>query len=125
MGGVVLILAVGIYLGVSGLSSNTGKLTDYSSATADLPAEAQDSGRYAFYSLTEVEKHKDATSCWTVVKDGVYDLTPFIEQHPGGVDKIMRICGKDGTEAFSDKHGGEMRPENELAGLQIGKLATE
>lgn len=125
IGGVVLVIVVGIYLGISGLSSNTGKLTDYSSATADLPAEAQDSGRYAFYSLTEVEKHKDATSCWAVVRDGVYDLTAWIDQHPGGADKILALCGKDGTEAFTNKHGGDLRPENELAGFQIGKLATE
>lgn len=125
IGGVVLILAIGVYLAISGLSSNTGKLTDYSGAYADLPADAQESGRYAFYSLTEVEKHKDATSCWAVVRDGVYDLTAWIDQHPGGADKILALCGKDGTEAFSNKHDGDLRPENELAGLMIGKLATE
>jgi cytochrome b involved in lipid metabolism len=125
IGGVVLVIAVGVYLGISGFSSNTSKLTDYSSATADLPADVQDSGRVALYSLTEVEKHKDATSCWTVVRDGVYNLTVWIDQHPGGADKILSICGKDGTEAFTNKHEGQVRPENELAGFQIGRLATQ
>jgi cytochrome b involved in lipid metabolism len=123
IGGVILVVAIGVYLSVSGLSSNTGKLTDYSQAYTDLPAA--DSSRVAFYSLEEVAKHVDASSCWTVVKDGIYDLTSFIDEHPGGADKILAICGKDGTEAFTEQHGGSLKQENKLAGLQIGKLVTE
>ena len=60
--------------------------------------------------------------CWTAVNDGVYNLTPFVNQHPGGVANIARICGVDGTSAFTDQHGGERRPANELASLKIGAL---
>jgi hypothetical protein len=123
IGGIILVVAVVVYFGVSGFSSNTGKLTDYSAATTDLPVSTQDSGRVAMYSLIEVEKHKDASSCWTAVRGGVYDLTAFIDQHPGGADKILQICGKDGTSAFTNQHDGQMRPENELASLKIGELA--
>jgi cytochrome b involved in lipid metabolism len=123
IGGGVLVVAVGVYLAVSGLSSNTGKLTDYSGAYADLPAT--DSSRIAFHSMEEVLKHDNADSCWTVVRDSVYDLTDWIDQHPGGADKILALCGKDGTEAFTNKHGGETRPEDKLAGFMIGKLVTE
>ena len=129
--GGILVVVVAVAIGVSNFYSNTKKLgnnyglednksqtvatsTDSSSKTVDSVAT---------YSLAQVATHKDASSCWTVVGDGVYDLTAFIDQHPGGPDKILRLCGKDGTEAFTNKHGGQMRPENELASLMIGKLA--
>lgn len=73
------------------------------------------------YSLTDIAKHKDATSCWTAVRGGVYDLTTFIPNHPGG-KKILAVCGIDGTSAFTNRHGGQMKPEQELVGLQIGIL---
>ena len=30
----------------------------------------------------------------------VYDVTAYLEEHPGGVGKIMEFAGKDATEAF-------------------------
>ncbi len=66
--------------------------------------------------------HKDATSCWTAVRNNVYDLTSFITEHPGGAKNILKLCGKDGTEAFEQKHGGRPKQEEELAGHEIGVL---
>lgn len=77
------------------------------------------------YTLAEVTKHNSQTSCWTAIAGQVYDLTPFIAQHPGGVDAIMVLCGKDGTAAFTGQHGAVDRgrsPQKELAGLEIGVL---
>lgn len=74
------------------------------------------------YTLSQVAEHADASSCWTAVDNKVYDLTPFIKKHPGGASNIMKICGKDGTAAFSKKHGGDQKPENTLDGFYIGLL---
>ena len=30
----------------------------------------------------------------------VYDVTAYLEEHPGGVGKIMEFAGKDATQAF-------------------------
>lgn len=75
------------------------------------------------YTLANVAEHKDATSCWSVVNGVVYDLTSWIANHPGGKKAILSICGKDGTQAFSGKHGGQERPETTLASFKIGTLA--
>ena len=74
------------------------------------------------YSLADVATHKDGTSCWTTINGGVYDVTSWINQHPGGQEAILSLCGKDGSSTFTDQHGGQMRPEQELAGFKIGVL---
>lgn len=75
------------------------------------------------FTMAEVATHKDATSCYTVIRGNVYDVTSWISQHPGGAEAILSLCGKDGTTAFVDQHGGRPRQENELATFQIGTLA--
>ncbi|VDM46102.1 unnamed protein product [Toxocara canis] len=45
------------------------------------------------YRLEEVKKHgRDAKQIWVTYQGGVYDITDFIETHPGG-DKILLAAG--------------------------------
>ncbi len=76
----------------------------------------------ASFSLAEVATHKDSKSCWVAVGGKVYNLTLWINQHPGGPDKILSICGKDGSAAFTAQHEGQNRPEAILATFFIGNL---
>ena len=32
----------------------------------------------------------------------VYNIKPYLEFHPGGVDEIMRGAGKDATQLFNE-----------------------
>jgi twinkle protein len=52
----------------------------------------------------------------------VYNLTAWIEKHPGGERGILSLCGVDGTEKYTGKHGGQAGPEKALAGFEMGKL---
>jgi cytochrome b involved in lipid metabolism len=74
------------------------------------------------YTVAQVSEHGNEASCWTIVRGQVYDVTPAIKTHPGGPDKILAMCGKDATEAFVGKHGGQPRQEMGLEKLQIGVL---
>jgi cytochrome b involved in lipid metabolism len=74
------------------------------------------------YTMEEVSKHNSKESCWSVIRGEVYDLTSWVNKHPGGPDKILRICGKDGTDLFIKQHGGAERPENILENFKIGVL---
>ncbi len=71
------------------------------------------------YTMAEVAKHSTKADCWTAVNGNVYDLTSFVTKHPGG-DKILKICGKDGTATFTAQHGGQENPEKMIATLKIG-----
>ncbi|MDB5225190.1 MAG: Cytochrome b5-like Heme/Steroid binding protein [Candidatus Adlerbacteria bacterium] len=75
------------------------------------------------YTMAAVATHNSAASCWSVVNGKVYDLTSWINQHPGGKSAILSMCGRDGSAAFNGQHGGERRPESELASFYLAALA--
>lgn len=51
-----------------------------------------------------VARHNIATDCYLIVKGSVYNVTPFIGQHPGGRDRIIEMCGQEATAVFSAIH---------------------
>lgn len=53
------------------------------------------------YTMAEVAQHATANDCWMIVNGNVYDLTSFLEQHPGGVASMSPYCGKDGSQGFA------------------------
>ncbi|XP_078606877.1 cytochrome b5-like isoform X1 [Branchiostoma floridae x Branchiostoma japonicum] len=76
------------------------------------------------FSQEEVEKHVTGTSSWLVIHDKVYDVTKFLEEHPGGEEVLLEQSGKDGTEAFEDVgHSEDAR--DLMANYLIGELRDE
>ncbi|KAK2397946.1 cytochrome b5 [Trifolium repens] len=51
------------------------------------------------YKKTEVTLHNKRTDCWIIIKNKVYDVTSYVEEHPGG-DAILAHAGDDSTEGF-------------------------
>jgi len=74
------------------------------------------------YSIQEVSRNNSKESCWSVIRGKVYNLTNWINQHPGGPDKILNICGRDGSSIFEKVHGGQTNPERLLKNFEIGIL---
>lgn len=93
--------------------------TSTAPSSTPTPVPAQKAGEYT---LVDVSKHGNSSSCWSVVNGGVYDLTSWIGKHPGGDEAILKICGKDGSAAFNDQHGGMQKQANLLATFKIGVL---
>ncbi|KAM0900240.1 hypothetical protein ACQ4PT_020755 [Festuca glaucescens] len=57
------------------------------------------------YSKKDVSTHSTRMDCWIIIKDKVYDVTPYVEEHPGG-DAILNNAGADSTEGFfGPQHG--------------------
>ncbi|KAL8601123.1 Cytochrome b5 [Nucella lapillus] len=54
------------------------------------------------YRTEEVKSHKDSKSTWLIVHDKVYDVTKFLDEHPGGEEVLLEQAGSDATEAFED-----------------------
>ena len=73
--------------------------------------------------MAEVAKHNSAASCYTAISGSVYDLTAWVNQHPGGKEAILSLCGTDGTAAFKNQHGGQKKQEDTLATYKIGLLS--
>lgn len=51
----------------------------------------------------EVATHNTAKSCYVTVGTKVYDITPFLDDHPGGADLVLEYGGKDVKEIMEDE----------------------
>jgi 4-hydroxysphinganine ceramide fatty acyl 2-hydroxylase len=54
------------------------------------------------FTLKQVEQHASEDSCWVIYQDKVYDVTEFMQDHPGGDDLILDYAGKDVTDVMKD-----------------------
>lgn len=52
----------------------------------------------------EIVQHNSRTSCWIVISGQVYDVTDFLDSHPGGPGIILRYAGKDATAVYAPIH---------------------
>ncbi|KAK9879566.1 hypothetical protein WA026_006634 [Henosepilachna vigintioctopunctata] len=50
--------------------------------------------------LQEVLCHDSRKDCWVVIYDRVYDVTDFLDKHPGGADLLLEYAGRDASVAF-------------------------
>jgi cytochrome b involved in lipid metabolism len=76
----------------------------------------------AGYTMEQVKANNSSSKCWSVIDSKVYDLTNWINSHPGGSGAITALCGTDGTTAFKGQHGGSGQPASRLAGYLLGPL---
>jgi cytochrome b involved in lipid metabolism len=51
-------------------------------------------------SASELSAHNKPEDIWVKVDENVYDLTGFIDEHPGGSKILKRVAGKDATKQF-------------------------
>ena len=77
----------------------------------------------AGYTMAQVKANKSAAKCWSVINGNVYDLTAWIDPHPGGEGAIESLCGTDGSASFNAMHANKSKPEARLAGYLLGPLA--
>ena len=51
--------------------------------------------------MYQVSKHNTEKDAWIIINGKVYDVTKYLDYHPGGKPKLMLGVGIDGTELFS------------------------
>ncbi|MGI9118235.1 MAG: cytochrome b5 domain-containing protein [Minisyncoccia bacterium] len=101
---------------------NTITETEKENTTTTKSTTTPTNSKIAGYTMSDVSTHATSSSCWTAVNGSVYDVTSWVNQHPGGARAILGMCGKDASSAFNGQHGGQSRPESELASFKIGIL---
>ncbi|XP_076012159.1 cytochrome b5 type B [Genypterus blacodes] len=59
-------------------------------------------GGVKYYTLEEIRSHNVSKDTWLIIQDKVYDITSFLEEHPGGEEVLLEQAGSDATESFED-----------------------
>lgn len=76
------------------------------------------------YTLKEVQKHNKPNDVWIILHNKIYDVTKYLEDHPGGSAILIEVAGTDATEGFEETgHSDEAREE--LVQYYVGDLPSE
>ncbi|KAF3703890.1 Cytochrome b5 [Channa argus] len=74
-----------------------------------------------YYRLSEIEQQNSFKATWIIIHNKVYDVTKFLEEHPGGEEVLREQAGGNATESFEDV--GHSTDAREMAsGMLIGEL---
>lgn len=60
--------------------------------------------QYVQISKEELKMHNRREDCWTCIGGKVFNITPYVNFHPGGPKEIMKCAGRDGTALFNKYH---------------------
>jgi sterol-4alpha-carboxylate 3-dehydrogenase (decarboxylating) len=80
-------------------------------AAADLPG----------YTAADVARHCARDDLWVVIDGLVYDLTAYVDPHPGG-DAILAHAGGDATRGFLDNPSHPSHVFETVKQFQVGRL---
>ena len=90
----------------------------------DLFSAVTTSGERPTYRLEQVAAHNRPDDLWTIINGQIYDLSPYVKLHPGGLKMLMESAGTVADRRFMQIHGGSHRQQIEvnMAPYQIGRL---
>lgn len=72
------------------------------------------------FSWDEVKKHNKKSDCWLVIDGAVYDVSRWVDRHPGG-EILCVLAGEDATVFFRSSHLANTGPQ--LNSFRIGHVA--
>jgi cytochrome-b5 reductase len=80
-------------------------------------------GKLLDVTLDELAKHNRVDDAWTGLRGNVYNITQYMDYHPGGVEELMRGAGIDCTVLFDEVHKW-VNYESMLSKCLVGKLVS-
>jgi len=85
------------------------------------PEPTVDSKGRAFITRDAVKSHSSKTDVWMTIHNKVYNVSKYLEDHPGGEEVLMDRAGADATEDFEDVgHSADARKT--LDKFEVGEL---
>ncbi|XP_016305944.1 cytochrome b5 reductase 4 isoform X1 [Sinocyclocheilus anshuiensis] len=72
----------------------------------------------------ELKKHSTRNDCWTCIRGMVYNVSAYMDFHPGGEEELMRAAGIDSTDLFDQVHRW-VNYESMLKECLVGRMAVK
>ena len=90
-------------------------------------ARRSDGSAWPVYRRADVAKHTSAApgggGVWVTYRDGVYDVTDFLANHPGGAEKLLLAAGK-AVDAFWQLYPQHLNTPTATAALAVRRVGT-
>ncbi|CEP09878.1 hypothetical protein [Parasitella parasitica] len=74
------------------------------------------------FTVEEVAKHRIDTDCWIIIHGKVYDVTNFLQEHPGGKKVLLKAAGEDASKSFDAFHNPSVL-QTLAAKYEIGQIS--
>ncbi|XP_026501137.1 cytochrome b5-like [Vanessa tameamea] len=73
------------------------------------------------FTREELKSRNSREDAILIIHNGVYDVTKFLDEHPGGEEVLLELAGQDATEPFEDvSHSSDAR--SLMKKYKIGEL---
>ncbi|KAF2965106.1 hypothetical protein GQX73_g8461 [Xylaria multiplex] len=60
------------------------------------------------YSASEVAQHNTRGDCWVIINNQIWDVTGWLDLHPGGPDILFQYAGQDASPGYVPQHPPEL-----------------
>ncbi|KAL3246939.1 hypothetical protein ABHI18_012563, partial [Aspergillus niger] len=74
-------------------------------------------------SRAEVNQQSSKGRCLVIIKGNVYDLSSYLDSHPGGSSILRQYAGRDATEAFEPIHPDNVIEKHLCREANLGPVA--
>uniref|UniRef100_A0A3Q2QPP4 Cytochrome b5 heme-binding domain-containing protein n=1 Tax=Fundulus heteroclitus TaxID=8078 RepID=A0A3Q2QPP4_FUNHE len=74
--------------------------------------------------ISQQRNHNKREDCWICIQGLVYNVTPYMDYHPGGEEELMKAAGIEGTDRFDQVHRW-VNYESMLKECLVGRMATK
>ncbi|KAG5603592.1 hypothetical protein H5410_025084 [Solanum commersonii] len=75
------------------------------------------------FTMEEASEHNTKDDCWVIIDGKVYDVSSYLDEHPGGDDVLLGVTGQDATDEFEDA-GHSKSARDLMEKFFIGELDT-
>lgn len=73
---------------------------------------------------SELAKHNKRKDAWMAINGVVYNVTAYMDYHPGGWDELVKGAGRDATNLFNEIHRW-VNYDSMLSACIVGKLVQD
>jgi cytochrome b involved in lipid metabolism len=92
-----------------------------SSSSSSSEGNGNTNNTLHYYTRFEIQRHNTEASAWIVAGDNIYDVTDYVEHHPGGKYSLMKKIG-GGVDCTKDLMFHSKSGQNHWKKYLVGKI---